>query len=285
MKLFWNCHLYNNNSFWGKYHYKNSKMWVNDILGSTKFEEINDINKAKSDEVLIIVDSEIYKKNFFYEKLFNKNKKIYLIHLGDEAGKINRNFYLNFLHVFRTFYFNNFSNNPKVTCIPIGYKSGPIKNLINLNERKYIWNFLGTIHGASRYDLIFQNKNIKPNYINITEKFGGKNSLAPNQYYEIMGNTIFSLVSHGYYHPETYRLYESLESGCIPIIENPHNFFDIFLPKNPIIKINLWKDAREIIEDLNTNNKKKLDLSNSIQDWWRKYKSNLRSETKKILNV
>ena len=64
MKLFWNCHLHSD-SFWGEYHYKNSKMWVNDILGSTKFEEINDINKAKSDEVLIIVDSEIYKKNFF----------------------------------------------------------------------------------------------------------------------------------------------------------------------------------------------------------------------------
>ena len=98
-----------------------------------------------------------------------------------------------------------------------------------------------------------KNKNIKPNYINVTKKFGGKNSLDPREYYEIMGNTVFSLVSHGYYHPETYRLYESLESGCIPIIENPHNFFDIFLPKNPLIKINLWKESTVIIEDLNLN--------------------------------
>lgn len=284
MKLFWNSHLYNN-SFWGEYHYKNSKMWVNDILGSTKFEEINDINLAKSEDIVLIVDSEIYQKKLFYEKLFNKNKKIYLIHLGDEGGKINKNFYSNFLHVFRTFYFNNFANNPRVTFIPIGYKSGPIKNSININERKYIWNFLGTIHGASRYDLMLKNKNIKPNYINVTKKFGGKNSLDSHEYYEVMGNTIFSLVSHGYFHPETYRLYESLESGCIPIIENPHNFFDVFLPKNPIIKINLWKESREIIEDLNSNNKKKLDLSNSIQDWWVNYKFNLRSEIKKILNV
>tara|TARA_B100000965_G_scaffold403395_1_gene431370 strand:+ start:294 stop:1148 length:855 start_codon:yes stop_codon:yes gene_type:complete len=284
MKLFWNCHLYND-SFWGEYHYKNSKAWVDYIFGSINFEEVKDINQVKSDERLIIVDSEIFKKKLFYEKLLEKNKKIYLLHLGDEGGKVNKNFYSNFIHVFRTFYFNSFANNPRITFIPIGYKTGPVKNLINLNERKYIWNFLGTIHGASRYDLMFQNKNIKPNYINITKKFGGQNSLGPKEYYEVMGDTTFSLVSHGYYHPETYRLYESLESGCIPIIENPHNFFDTFLPKNPIIKINLWKESREIIEDLNSNDKKKLDLCNSIQEWWLNYKLSLKSEIKKILNV
>ena len=40
---------------------------------------------------------------------------------------------------------------------------------------------MGTIHGASRYDLILQNKNIKPNYINITKKFGGQNSLSADE--------------------------------------------------------------------------------------------------------
>ena len=60
MKLFWNCHLYND-SFWGKYHYKNSNMWVNDIFGSVKFSEINGIDQVKPDEKLIIIDSEFVK--------------------------------------------------------------------------------------------------------------------------------------------------------------------------------------------------------------------------------
>ena len=50
--------------------------------------------------------------------------------------------------------------------------------------------------------------------------------------------------------PESYRLYETLEAGCVPIIENPHNFYDNFLPKNPLIKINLWKESSEIIKKL-----------------------------------
>ena len=90
---------------------------------------------------------------------------------------------------------------------------------------------MGTIHGASRFDLIHQNKNIKPNFINITKKFGGENTMSSKDYYNVLNNCCFSLVPHGYLHPETYRLYESLECGSIPIIENPYNFFNNFLPR------------------------------------------------------
>ena len=285
MKLIWNTHI-DNSSFWGEYHRLNSKMWIFDLLKNVKIEEINDLSSVKTNDSVIIVDSELYQKKNFYNKFFNEFKNIYLFHLGDEGGRVDTNFfYSNFKHIFRTFYLNSFSKKTKITCIPIGYKSGLKKNLKKINERKYVWNFLGTIHGASRYDLIHQNKNIKPHYLNITNKFNANNSLSSEDYYKIMGNTIFSLVSHGYYHPETYRLYESIESGCIPIIENPHNFFDLFLPNNPMIKINLWKDASEIIKKLKNDEKQKIELSYSIQNWWEEYKKNLRNKIEGILNV
>ena len=284
MKLFWNTH-HHNKSFWGEYHLLNSKKWIFDILSQIKFQEIEDLNLAQSTEPLIIVDSEIVSKRKFYEFLLNKFKTIYLIHLGDEGGKINKKIYLNFKHVFRTFYLNSFSNIKNVTCIPLGYKSGTINNSIEIIHRKYKWNFLGSIHGASRYDLIFQNKKIKPNFINITKKFGGENSLKAKVYYEIMGDTKFALVSHGYFHPETYRMYEALESGCIPIIENPYKIFDKFLPENPMIKIKLWSESTKIIEELINNENKLKDISTTINNWWNNYKSSLRNEIKGKFNV
>ena len=62
----------------------------------------------------------------------------------------------------------------------------------------------------------------------IVKKFGSKDSLSSVEYYEVLKDTKFVPTPHGYYHPETYRLYEELECGCIPIIENPHKFFDKF---------------------------------------------------------
>ena len=284
MKLFWNSQN-NNKSFWGEYHYKNSKKWIFDILSDIKFTEVKGLYEVNYIEPLIFVDSEVQKKEKFYKDFLKKYKNTYLIHLGDEGGKIDKSFYLSFKQVFRTFYLNSFSKIKNVTSIPIGYKSGPITSDIEINNRKYNWNFLGTVHGASRYDLIFQNKNIEPNYINITKKFGGQNSLSAAEYYKIMANTKFVLVSHGYFHPETYRLYEALESGCIPIIENPHNFFDIFLPNNPIIKIKLWKEANKIIKELNNDKTKILNMSKSIKKWWNEHKLSIRKKIKEKINV
>ena len=93
------------------------------------------------------------------------------------------------------------------------------------------------------------------------------------------------MVPHGYLHPESYRLYEGLECGCIPIIENPHNFYDNFLPDNPLIKINLWNESIDIINDLNKNKKKLKKKFEEINIWWKHYKLNLQNRIKNEIHV
>lgn len=285
MNLLWNTNK-EVSSFWGEYHHKNSKSWIFEILENVEFEEINSLSNNENNEKLIIVDSEIPKKQNFYINLFKKFKNIYLIHLGDEGGtEYNENFYSNFKHIFRTFHLNKFDESQKITSIPIGYKTGFNKKIISINDRKYYWCFMGTIHGASRFDLIHQNQDIKPNFINITKKFGGEKTLSSEEYYNVLKNCVFSLVPHGYVHPETYRLYESLECGSIPIIENPYNFFDNFYPKNPFYSISTWSEGKKIIQELLKDKKKLNIVSKNILDWWNEYKKNLKINIDKIINV
>lgn len=285
MKLFWNT---NNlaSTFWGNYHQKNSKNWIYELLENVKFDEINDLRKIESKEKIIIVDSEVPNKQNFYSNIFQNFNNLYLIHLGDEGGReYNEAFYSNFKHIFRTFHLNKFSNNKKITSIPIGYKSGLIKNKLNISKKKYLWSFMGTIHGASRFDLIHQNQDIKPNFINITKNFGGDNTLNSDDYYNILNQCTFSLVPHGYLHPETYRLYESLECGSIPIIENPYNFFDKFLKNHPFYSISVWSEAKEKIENLVKDQNKLNEVADKTQEWWVNYKKELKDNIIKILNV
>tara|TARA_A100000164_G_C21842117_1_gene740609 strand:- start:424 stop:1281 length:858 start_codon:yes stop_codon:yes gene_type:complete len=285
MKLFWNTNN-QSSSFWGDYHQKNSKTWIYELLENIEFVEIDDLSKIDSNEKIIIVDSEVPNKQDFYLNTFKNFKNLYLIHLGDEGGReYNEVFYSNFKHVFRTFHLNKFSNNKKILSIPIGYKSG-LKRINNqIIDKKYLWSFMGTIHGASRFDLIHQNKNIKPNFINITKKFGGENTMSSKDYYNVLNNCCFSLVPHGYLHPETYRLYESLECGSIPIIENPYNFFNNFLPNNPFYSITIWSEVKEIIEKLVSDENKINDVSASINKWWVDYKKKLKNHISKIIHV
>ena len=90
---------------------------------------------------------------------------------------------------------------------------------------------------------------------------------------------------HGYIHPETYRLYEGIECGCIPIVENPHQFYEKFIPDNPFIKINLWKESSTIIKNL-LNDKVALgEKAEEINIWWLSYKKKLKNKFNRIINV
>ena len=285
MKLFWNTNK-NLNTFWGNYHANNSKEWIFNILKKLNISEIDKLETILNNEKIIIVDSELSNKNDFYKNLLNKTKNIFLIHLGDEGGTETKNYiYNNCLHIWRPFCLGEFFNNKKVTCIPLGYKNGITENSKKVLDRKYNWSFLGTTHGSSRFDLLYQHQKIKNGFSRTTKEFASKDSLGASEYYDILANTKFLPIPHGYYHPETYRLYEALESGCIPIIENPHKFFDKFFPNNPLLKIELWKESPILINSYLEDKVKIHELSSKIIDWWDEYKKNLQNNFKEIINV
>ena len=272
--------------FWGNYHFVNSYPWILNLLSKLEIEIINDTQNLDENESLIIVDHMISTKESFYFDLSNKVKKIFLIHLGDEGGAEKKDLVYSLCeHIWRTFSLPMFKNFKNVTSIPIGYKCDPKQDKIDILKRNYKWSFLGTTHGSSRYDLLDKHKNIIPNFINLTEDFSGKKSMDTNDYYKILNNSIFAPIPHGYFHPETYRLYEALEAGCIPIIENPFQFFDNFLPNNPLLSVNSWEDSSTIIKKYLENKKDIEILRNKINDWWTQHKENLKETFLLIENV
>ena len=290
VKLFWNTHnQHKSNSTdekivknedldmsWGIYHKKNSNIWIQEILQKTKHEVIENLNNLEKNDVLIIIDSSVEKKIELYSKLKLICSKIFLFHLGDEAG-INNLFtvYESCNYVWRTFCSNKYFENKKVSCIPIGYKSGVLNK--NKSSRNYKWAFVGTPHKSSRHDLLFQFTDIKPNFCHKTQEFN-KKIISVEEMSDVLSSTEFMPCPNGFVHPETYRLYEALECGSIPIVEDSYNYYDRLFPNNPFIKINKWLEAKVIMKGWEQNqiDKKK----EECEIWWSKYKNNLQ----KIIN-
>ena len=165
IKLFWNTHnqiapnpneLNNEvarNYKWGLYHKNNSDKWVYEILNEIKYTVVKSSENIEENDVLIIVDSTIEKKTEFYSKLKLICSKIFLIHLGDEAGLYDlSSIYNNCDYVWRTFCSNKYFKNSKIKCIPLGYKSGVSDK--SVKKRKYKWAFIGTPHKSSRPDIV-----------------------------------------------------------------------------------------------------------------------------------
>ena len=280
IKLFWNTHnqpkLSENNKdstnyIWGAYHKKNSDEWIYEILKKVKYSIIDNEQDLETDDILIIVDSSIENKIKKYNELKIICSKIFLFHLGDETGILDYSpVYKNCDYVWRTFCSNKYFSNEQVKCIPIGYKSGISSK--SLQNRKYKWAFIGTAHKSSRHDLLYHFSHIKKFYSYKTEKFNLK--LIPvKEMSKILSLTEFLPCPNGFVHPETYRLYEALECGCIPIVENAYKYYERLFPGNPFIKIDKWIEAVPTIKGW--SNEQISSKRNECVNWWNKYKNEM----------
>tara|TARA_Y100000590_G_C15734083_1_gene1017983 strand:- start:1368 stop:2255 length:888 start_codon:yes stop_codon:yes gene_type:complete len=294
IKLFWNTHNQikpNKEDVdwekkarihqWGIYHKLNSDKWIYEILAKIEFKLIEDQKDIESEDTIIIVDSNIENKSALYNKLQLACSKIFLIHLGDEEGVKNLDIiYQNCDYVWRTFCSNRYFKNEKVSCLPIGYKTGTINEKII--SRKYKWAFIGTPHKSSRHDLLYQFSNIKPSFFYKTKKFNEK-IIEANEMSKILSSTQFIPCPNGFFHPETYRLYEALECECIPIVENAYKYYDRLFPNNPFLKFDKWKDAALLVRDWNDNQIRK--KQEECKNWWNSYKKNLQETIAKKVNI
>ena len=294
IKLFWNTHNQNKpNSndantkeardyIWGLYHKNNSDKWVHEILNKIQFKVVQSEKDLESEDILIVIDSSVEKKIEFYTKLQAICQKMFLIHLGDESDAYNLSLIYNkFNFVWRSFCSNRYFNNNKVSCLPIGYKSGTFFNK-EVSERKYKWAFIGTPHKSSRHDLLFQLSGIEPSFFHKTKKFNEK-IIEVDEMSTILSSTEFIPSPNGFVHPETYRVYEALECGCIPIVENAYKYYDRLFPSNPFIKVDKWMQAKYVI--MEWENEQIKQKREECKTWWNQYKNQLQEFIKIKINL
>ena len=287
IKLFWNTHNLQKTITedikikkqegidykWGTYHKKNSDIWIYETLKKVKYEFIESYEKLKKEDTVIIVDSSPEKKIELYNKLKAICSKMILFHLGDETGSHDlSSVYEKCHYILRTFCSNKYFKNDKIKCIPIGYKSGIVDRKII--DRKYKWTFTGTPHKSSRHDLLFQFSDIKPFFCHKTDKFNEK-IISADQMSDIFSSTDFIPCPNGFYHPETYRVYEALQCGCIPIVENAYKYYDRLFPGNPFIKVDKWIDAKPIIKGWSKD--QVIKKQDECRRWWNDYKHDLQN--------
>jgi hypothetical protein len=88
---------------------------------------------------------------------------------------------------------------------------------------------------------------------------------------KIYVNTNFAPCPAGFFHPESYRIYEALQCGTIPIVESVYNYFDNTYPNNPFIKIKRWEEAKSIVDE--RDEQKILSKRKECFKWWNSYLS------------
>ena len=262
-----------------------------------------EIDKEKIYENPIIVTSD--PDDDYIKKYIEKDLDFCIIHLSDEAYIHNISIYNEpkCKFIFRNYYstyFTNFSH--KILNFDLGYKQGLWDNYFGLNpdkikigSRKYKWSFCGNINKSDRSAYISDISDIKPHFIHKIMGWNTPDSLSAQEYRNIMLNTIFVPCLIGNVNVDTFRLYEALECGCIPIIfkyqrkfgkhgcKDMTNYYEKLFGNHPIITVTNWFDIKEIMENFLENEYKLEKKRLEIYRWWKNRIFDTQNSVNKIL--
>ena len=145
-------------------------------------------------------------------------------------------------------------------------------------NKKYVWSFAGEVHEASsRAQMIDALKKIDGEYFcKINDGWESKGNLSTQEYKQLLRDSIFVPCPRGNDSVDSFRLYEALEVGSIPVVERDEYWNDLFGDDHPLIQVSDWSKAAKDIEILSDEPDWLNNYSNRLSSWWNEYKNDLK---------
>lgn len=166
-------------------------------------------------------------------------------------------------------YANYYSDKYKadITWLPIGpatFQSTPIQ------DRNLDYVYAGQVNHASREKLIKRLKKIPKGEAHISDGFGKGHK--PDVYNALLATANAVPAPSGHVSPDSFRFYEALENGAVPIPDKPE-FWAKLLPDMPMTALKTWRKLdEEIIKCRN------LQYRNECVAWWERKKLDIKRE-------
>lgn len=160
----------------------------------------------------------------------------------------------------------------------------PIKdNKIRNLEIKYLWSFVGQVQNPSRQACIDVLRTLpSKGYMHLVDAFGGQgNGIEYQPYLDIMCQSKYVICPSGSMSVDSFRLYEAMECGAIPITENraprdhkSFNYWREVYPENNLITVESWKELPGLLDpDRPVKN-----------EWWFRYKDEFEAKLLELCN-
>ena len=161
---------------------------------------------------------------------------------------------------------------PKVSAIPLCHLKGVANLNIPILEREYDWSWMGQYDPYRRVDFrkyldaICEDPNLKKKVLWYE---GWNNGAGVKEYSDTINNTKIMLVPRGSGSLESFRFFEAIMVGSIPlVIDQPEvDFYNVA----PCIKIGSWHNVSEVIHGILQKPEEVQFLSQNSKNWYNYY--------------
>ena len=143
--------------------------------------------------------------------------------------------------------------------------------------KKYKWSFVGQVQNPFRQECVDVLKTMDGGFLHVAGAFGGEvNGIEYQQYLDIMCQSEFVICPSGSMCVDSFRLYEAMECGAIPITDSRSprdsenfNYWNEVHHENTIPQVANWEVLPSLIRNIEKYHVKPSNY------WWDAYKSNL----------
>lgn len=275
------------------------RTWLQELFGKDFSLEIHPIglqDPAPTDEpILLVMRPWLYA----WQELLKKWQGVnyYILHLSDEHGEDPLTIYqsdgcLGVVRMYHREGLEQFGN--KVLTIPLGYhwtKAGgmddPEFRTPRLPFREYVWSFLGT-KWNNRPEKMKNLSLIQPNRLVWFNEWNDAAMLGEQEYLNVLLNSRF-VPTPGGQNPETYRFFEALECGCIPLYvrqDGDKGFMDAQVRKwIPLPDLPTWDHAAAMMFELSKNVQVMEGFRHACLDGWKRWKEDCKKNFKAKFNL
>jgi hypothetical protein len=251
--------------------------WIREIFAPVVGEHVVDGEHRIVLDNCLLIDNYLHARPPEYYAEF-RGRNAWLLHLSDETYEGGYHAYANFRGVFRN-YRSSVFRPERVLQFPLGYGDGFAHepNLIpGVKERKLLWSFIGETSKSSRPEMLRAFAPLEPQLVRNTEP-GTHQPLPRLDYQQSLLDSVFIPCPMGNVSLETFRIYEALECGAIPLLERRvffHYFAGLF-GDHPLPVFTHWRQAAEFAVSIRNDSPALSRLQQQCIDWWRDYKATL----------
>jgi hypothetical protein len=221
-----------------------------------------------------------------FERYEAAGRDFIILHLSDEYCDDPHNFY-NYKSckaIIRPYVSNKLPVQEKIIYIPLGPYRQNKKVDTDVGQRQYVWSFYGT-NWKDRKKLLEPLLSIEPSKHGFFEEWMDKKQISEEEYSQICKDSYFIPIPRGQ-NVETFRFWEALESGAIPLYvrtDGDEEYFKFISSKLPILSIESWDKATDFVKSLISNTNTLTHYRTTMQQRWKEWKDELKSKIKAIL--
>jgi hypothetical protein len=273
------------------------RLWLEELLGKETPFRVTILQEGVEmpDKPIVIVQKphiELYTKLF--EQWEAEKFPYYVLHLSDEFGTDPISFYSfsQCLGVVRTYPRADLPLH-KTVVIPLGYhwtssegSQDPLNKTPRLPFRNTVWSFYGTGWQNRKRDLD-PLASLQPNSLLLVDSWESPQKLTHTQYIARLLDTVFVPCPRGN-NVETFRLYEALECGCVPIYVKSAGddlYLKMLQDELGLLPVSSWNEAKQLMEHLYKEKMLLETYRNTLLTQWKVWKAKLSDKVRHLWDL